>query len=522
MSVDTTSFTDSAQFNAELDEARRAFADVLGGLSSGPAPRLEKILDIQWPKDDDPSLDTSRFRFQHVEYLIDQAADLLDRGMRDREAWAELQEKRFELAVALEEFSHLDEIQREEDSTGQSKKISLESRAKATAASEELKRLMSAEKTMSEAQTNLRNSSQQRQDLALWTMWVNLYNRNNEDIPNFSGISIEPHAGHTLPKIYNIAPTLGHLAGKFEVSDRAEYLATAVEVAASNSERAVGQKKAALLRADYDANDVLFQERKRQVIRNTQAAKFAAWKNKGGELNYDGRMKPIQDRFRNDFCEALARLLVAERGLKSIYGYLDPLPKPVDNYLLFDECLNWVRKAIHHVTAFNRTEQIFIAPLSVRNLVGDDDWTTGKKLKTPKWTLALSNVEGPRNALFGNTGLGQFPRYVRLRGAAVYVESSHGGTWRVNAAPPKTSFLIWKSNEKHDVAQADVPPLLALRARSRQHTFQTELLGASHLHNVAPFGNWEVSLDRMSVEGLDADIVDDIILDFYVIAQLAP
>jgi hypothetical protein len=214
-------------------------------------------------------------------------------------------------------------------------------------------------------------------------------------------------------------------------------------------------------------------------------------------------------------------LIVAERGLKEIYGYEEPLPHPQDSYRLFDECLIWVRKAIHFVTAFNRTEQVFFAPMSVRRALELDAWNAGKK--SGKWTLSIKKDQILGKSLFGNTGIDTHARHVRLRGAAVYVESKSGGTWRVRADAPRTSFVVWsRDNSERSVDQSAVPPLLALRARSRQGTFQTELLCTSHLHNVAPFGDWQITVDALSIEGIDAQVVDDIVIDFYLIAQVAP
>ena len=54
------------------------------------------------------------FRFWHVEPLLDQAADLLDRGMRDRSTYDNLRSLYAKLLLDIMEFESTDAIHREE------------------------------------------------------------------------------------------------------------------------------------------------------------------------------------------------------------------------------------------------------------------------------------------------------------------------------------------------------------------------------------------------------------------------
>nr|WP_281719715.1 hypothetical protein [Nitrosomonas nitrosa] len=61
--------------------------------------------------------DTS-YNLLHIEPLIDQAADLFDRGVRDRASWDETGSKWITLMLELHEFSQLDEIHSREETAG--------------------------------------------------------------------------------------------------------------------------------------------------------------------------------------------------------------------------------------------------------------------------------------------------------------------------------------------------------------------------------------------------------------------
>ena len=507
--------TQTELYNA-LRLAKQTLSDDVLHLKEGPVPRLERLVDIDWS-----APNTQRFRRQHVEFLLDQAADLLDRGTRDRQAWDDLEEKRFALALAFREFFALDEIQRKEDQIKHDQMLAEKSKAEASAAKTELSEIKKASKMISDSKANHEQTTAQRATDAMWAYWLPLYNRGNEDITDPSIT-----AGRPSIKMAVVAPTMGHNMALREGTDRLEYLSETESFAKANVERSEGISKAADLKAAFDEHEAGFQAEKRQIARDIQAARLLGSWMEDGALNYSERMKPIEDRFRNDFVQALARLSVAELGMKQIYGYQESLPtvSAAARYKLFDDCLIWVRKAIHFVTEFNRQEQVFFAPISVRRTIGEKSWLAGKGQSVPSWLVGISDVAGPGGgSLFGTLNVGRQARHVRLRGAAVYVESTKGGTWRVSAQPPRSSFVIWRGdNVRRTVDQGDVPALLAMKARNRSTSFQTDILGSSQLHNVAPFGDWDLKIDTESIEGHKLDEVEDIVIDFLVTASMLP
>ena len=66
----------------------------------------------------EPRNTDNEYSFFQVEYLLDHAADLLDRGMRDRAEWNELAVRAFNLGAELTEFFQLDEIHKKEIEAG--------------------------------------------------------------------------------------------------------------------------------------------------------------------------------------------------------------------------------------------------------------------------------------------------------------------------------------------------------------------------------------------------------------------
>jgi hypothetical protein len=86
-----------------------------GTLTGAPAPTLLQIeagfTFVAQPEDTD-------FSYLHIEPLIDQASDLLDRGIRDRATYDELAAKMLLLNLELVEFSELDAIHQQEEAAG--------------------------------------------------------------------------------------------------------------------------------------------------------------------------------------------------------------------------------------------------------------------------------------------------------------------------------------------------------------------------------------------------------------------
>jgi hypothetical protein len=76
-----------------------------------------------------PTAGLERFRPEDVESLLDQSADLLDRGLRDRAEWYTLSERAFRVALEIKEFQRLEEITTKEINSGRFTSIAAQSKA---------------------------------------------------------------------------------------------------------------------------------------------------------------------------------------------------------------------------------------------------------------------------------------------------------------------------------------------------------------------------------------------------------
>jgi hypothetical protein len=100
------------------NKMEKLIAEKLSFINPNSKKSDEKLLNIShgfkfYPKDIDKELIET-----HIEPLIDQTADLLDRCLKDRAVWDELSIKMFNLAIELNEYKYLDKIHKEEEAAG--------------------------------------------------------------------------------------------------------------------------------------------------------------------------------------------------------------------------------------------------------------------------------------------------------------------------------------------------------------------------------------------------------------------
>ncbi|SDT36796.1 hypothetical protein SAMN05216490_3237 [Mucilaginibacter mallensis] len=120
---------------------------------------------------------------------------------------------------------------------------------------------------------------------------------------------------------------------------------------------------------DWEQANRDFQFRRTNISRAYQYKKIASSNDSNGILNYNKRLTPLGDRFKQDFLNALARLQVCSLGLDKIYGYSAPLPNIAEQDGLFDDCITWTRNAINYYNRFSKLDQTYVLRISLRNLL---------------------------------------------------------------------------------------------------------------------------------------------------------
>jgi hypothetical protein len=465
-------------------------------LGLGPgfgAHSIDQLVPLAWPER--PQED--HYKYQHVEFLLDQSADLLDRGIKDRSQWEDLYEKWFRNALEVKELLAIDQVQRQEEEAG----------------------IFEVQYSLSEGEHSANAKHTEMLKAA-----CDILSRLCQNIGRGSGSSTHGPLGQSI--IENRA-TLGAAyatENKNQIEGISRLLAGAeldVEtytlMAQSNSLLASilsEQERAAGLEAKkkFESDNRTIQKERRNIARALAAVKQHASSIGNGALDYESRMKPIQQRYENDFREALARIQIAARGLVLLYGYKDPLPQAsVDNGLhFFDDCLIWVRKSINHLVRFQRLDQSYILSFSLKTLCRDT-WLVSRTSGVFRFSLTESDFPEGWNQL-----------YLRLRGMSLCAvgDDAGKGTWEFVIRAPVSSYCFHKDHVRCDLDQKRAASCLAGRVTRRGNSPQPEVIGEIEFFNLSPFGNWEIVTGPKSLEGIGRETLDDVHFDLHLVARV--
>jgi hypothetical protein len=453
----------------------------------------------------------AEFRYQQVEHLLDQAADLLDRGIKDRQLWHELYEQWFTSALAIRELLAVESVQELEEDAGAFKVQPKISAADASAAKDSDAFLQKAAAECDSILVNLLSEGNSNELIEV-----------EAALAVFGLIDSTGRQGIGVPQLYyptDIGDSLQtktiravrRLARHRHSMDIYAALVSKLQLQASAAANAA-RLEALRFRSDYDAQDQGFRERRREIEREVTAAKWLATALPGGALNYGTRMTPVRERYVNDFTQAWARLKVAARGLALLFGYIEPLPTPDQgNRKFFDDCLLWVRRAISYIVQSARLDQQFVVTISTRQLSGAN-WQSG--LTTGVWPFKIRRETLP---------IADRIKHARLRGASLFVTGDGAvDTWSGEVCVPRSSEIYHKDGAVKALDQSSVPPCLVGRISGRNANRAPELVGTAVWFNASPFGEWEIKLNPQSAEGSSLNTITDVHLELLLSARVLP
>jgi hypothetical protein len=441
----------------------------------------------------------------HIEPLLDQAADLLDRGLRDRAVWDDMASKALGLWLEINEYRELDAIHLEEERKGMYDIPAKESKGVQTA---EQKRLDGDANALSLIRI-VDNAYFQQAGLDKLEIEAQRAAYMSGLVPYWwDGQSFKEYVKHNIfgqneigAVHYQNAAAHQTLVG-FE-QGRFGWLVQKQEYSGSMQAR---QKNLAGLdaRATWDKENSNFMRRRTKTARKYQDIKAKAATDPDGVLNLTKRMAPLRARFRQDFRDALARLRVVCQGMAEVYGYDVPLPKNEAAIDYFDQCLFWNRQAIQWLIRFSRMEQSFVLPISVRDLAGDAAWKAGMKAASWEFTIPVDAI--PNAA------------HVRLRGLSAYVMGCHAEkhVWQALATPPTLAQLRHLRAKRPPMKQPKVPVCRFGRVTVREAIRDPDIVGVSALHNASPFGIWNFKLTGCVPHHRGLCKLEDVILDLHV------
>jgi hypothetical protein len=442
----------------------------------------------------------------HVEPLVDQAADLLDRCLRDRAAWDESSSKLFTLLQEIREFRSLDKIHIEEERAGIYQTPFDVSRASYEAERDYLSGLKAVRKSLDYTFQEI--ISEKRMDSVhnavtanAWLGGLPAYK--TKDDQAFTYLSYKLSTAATAKEAHTLYHETSHIISRYNLDlQRYNYENQLYNI---NAQIALSEKRFAGLAAQvtWESSNVEFQKRRTIISRDINDFKAKAVLDPNGVLNYVKRLRPLKQRFDRDFRDALARMKVIEKGLKSIYGYDFPCPKDEGAVDYYDQCLLWTRHVIQWVLKFSRNEQNTILPISLKQVLTQAQFDSVKESGSFSFELLEAHFPTMVN--------------IRLRGLSIYVEENKevdNRVWKVKVSPPAIGTIThYLTKRKTNFDQSFLDPCFLGRVCRRQPGKTADIVGITSLYNASPIGKWKLDL-LGAIPLQEPKGIDDIIIDF--------
>ena len=323
------------------------------------------------------------FRYWQVETLLDQAADILERAIRDRGIWDSLRSQLLRLKLEVGEFDALNDIHKDEVAAGW---YTLEAEQSGPEAEAQRRLNVSTKaaaaefKTLNDAAFTAANMDALASEAGLIAK-ATAYS-------SYAGqhqAGIHPQQPHPVNHVYVYDPGCETAGGETQLNEqtgdagagtpKGDFLKThttnqskhslAVEAAnilgqtlqtqgaADAGDQTVLARSA---KADWDLKNVDFQRRRSEAAVEINELKRGAMTTPRGAYNFGEQLAPVYNRFSRDFIDAYARLIAAQDGLARLYNYQTPLPPlPTDDAAyksIFDDALVWTRDSVRFLAGF--------------------------------------------------------------------------------------------------------------------------------------------------------------------------
>lgn len=465
------------------------------------APALADIASGFSFKQQPEDIDFSSF---HVESLLDQAADLFDRAIRDRASWDDLIGKYVELLLELHEFRELDAIHQEEEASGIYEVEAKEASSSLWSGQADyytqghLRWLAEAIRD-SEFSSSTINSIYNQYRYQAFTYGLVPYYFKNQDFDRWASYSV----GGVSKQIYKISLEAAEVIVRRELELARGLHAITTRTFEGNESVTKRRLDGLDARADWESSNSNFRRRRTATARKLEEIKARLAVEPEGPLNYGKRLQALQRRFQQDFRDGLARLQAAAKGLHDLYRYTEALP-PATSSTYFDDCLLWNRQAIQWLVRFAQREQNVVLPVSLRDLLGDKAWKAGRKKRS--WSVDL-----PKDLLVGS-------RHLRLRGIAAFATGPmlENTLWRVRLTPPIDASILDLDGQEWPLKQKGIPDATLARVCTRNHQREPDVVGIVAFHNLSPFGQWQVVLESVIPRSTPISRLEDLTLELHL------
>lgn len=474
----------------------------------GTASDIRAILDSAGHKDELRAINPLQ-----VEILLDQAAELFDRGSRTRERIATLRVSAFQNTIELLEFLALDPIHEKEIQAGRYSAPVEEKRAQANSSASQVQSMSDELKVVNEFTTWFDPAKQDT--LIQNSKKVTVGSTTPGGTGGGALDALEPDWNKSVRTQALLAwcSIIHETDVKQRVASFAAQQASLTSAVTAAQHKAKGDERM----AKYMEDTLDYQLQRVDVARQLFQYKLTQSQRAGGALAYRDQIDPLITSARNDTTHALARLERAIEGMRQLFNYnavaLGPDPD-------FDDYMQRARNAVTWYRSFARRDEILTVPISLKRMSGDK-WRDN--LNNLRWSFSISDDE--KDPSLSSVML-RDRRFARMRGITAYFDGAFedGETFQIKVQPPTDSSVRWNTGSLQKLpAQKDVPSVWLGRVAPRNAPRAPEVVGAVSLLNASPLGQWQVSMAPRSANGgLPNDLfkhVKDIVIEINMVIQ---
>ncbi|GAB3788039.1 hypothetical protein GCM10028818_54010 [Spirosoma horti] len=239
-----------------------------------------------------------------------------------------------------------------------------------------------------------------------------------------------------------------------------------------------------ILWLDEDEKNIIDQTQKR---RDLYKEKLDAT-NEKRPFNLSKPIEQIAKRLQRNYEDGYARLSVAKEGLELIYNYdIIDLPNVEEN--LISELLIWNRNAIEWLAAYQQRDQGITRTISIRSLIGQTEWDKlGISLETGEaetsFYIPATYFNGYENvrlrgigaSIIGAAGLYPWTITIKVPEKAIFYRNN------------KDIVRESKRNQTRLIDQSKMPFCMLGRVENRMSKHPVEISGMISLMNASPIG----------------------------------
>ena len=419
------------------------------------------------------------FSFFHVEPLLDQAQELLNRSLQDRKIFSEACAQAYQVSLELEEFARLDEVHSQEISNG----IYTYERDRAAAElSGELNNLQSLNEALNAVDINHPDVIE---EVALRSL-ITYANASSEFKPpkgaEFAAFNLSTAKQNFSGDKAAVTSAIEKILAEYESIRQSAQ--TSSQIANARAAAKSSEFKAASTKINHDFLDssVHTKEWRLEVTRLINKKKMASVTVPDGPLNYAGLAYNARRRYVGNLAKAYQRLFSAAEGIKKIYAYDQKLPDYKEfssvgadiNDSFLDECWLWAQDALNYLALQQRREQNAVFQFLLSDLVA------GPFSQVIDFDMKKESFEGCK--------------MTRLRGVGLsYIGQPAAKSVKAWLQPPTSGTYV---KEDLSTFSIEAPAAKSYFGRVSEWTTSREpdVFGVVLTHNRSPIGTWKIGI----------------------------